>query len=429
MSILKKKIRNKKLVVGIIGLGYVGLPLAKSFSFKNILTYGFDIDKRKVNALNKGKSYINYFSQNIIKKMLKLKFKAYSNFEKISEVDIIILCLPTPLKKNSKTPEMSYINDTFKSIKPFLRKNQLISLESTTYPGTCEDIFLPYLKKKFELGENFFMVYSPEREDPGNKKYNIHNVPKILGGSTKECRNVGEKVYSLICKKIIKVSSLRAAELVKILENVYRSVNISLVNELKLLAIKMKIDIFEIINSAKTKPFGYQAFYPGPGYGGHCIPIDPFLLSWKAKKLNFDTKFIKLSGQINTKITNFVIKNIIKNLENNFSKKILFLGAAYKKDIDDYRESPALKIFNFFIKKKIKFDFYDPFVKVIRSNREKLFIKRKNNYKNILKNYDLVVILTDHTMLDYSFIQKKSNKIIDTRGVYKIYKFSNVISC
>ena len=191
----------------------------------------------------------------------------------------------------------------------------------------------------------------------------------------------------------------------------------------------MKIDIFEIINSAKTKPFGYQAFYPGPGYGGHCIPIDPFLLSWKAKKLNFDTKFIKLSGQINTKITNFVIKNIIKNLENNFSKKILFLGAAYKKDIDDYRESPALKIFNFFIKKKIKFDFYDPFVKVISSNREKLFIKSKNNYKNILKNYDLVVILTDHTVLDYSFIQKKSKKIIDTRGVYKFYKFSNVISC
>ncbi len=298
-----KKIRQKKITIGIVGLGYVGLPLARTFCKKKIKVFGFDIDKKKINKLKKGISYINYFKNSDIIKMHK-NFQCFSTFEKISNCDAIILCLPTPIKKN-KSPEMKYIINSMELLKKFLRSNQILSLESTTYPGTTEEIILPYLKK-FDLGNDFFLIYSPEREDPGNKKFSNEKIPKVVGGYSKKCLKLGSLLYKLMGTKIIKVSSLKVAEMTKLLENIYRSVNIGLVNELKMLCNKMNVNIFEIINAAKTKPFGFHAFYPGPGYGGHCIPIDPFLLSWKAKKYNFKTKFIELSGKINKNIPKII---------------------------------------------------------------------------------------------------------------------------
>jgi len=303
INILKKKIKKKTIIVGIVGLGYVGLPLAKTFIRNQVKVYGFDTDKNKIKMLINGKSYINYLKNKDILNM-RSKLEPFSSFEKIYDCDAIILCLPTPIKKN-KSPEMKYIENSLKNIQKYLREGQILSLESTTYPGTTEEVIMPYLKK-FIIGKNFFLVYSPEREDPGNKKYSNEKIPKVIGGITKNCLSIGHKLYQLMGTNIIKVSSVRIAEMTKLLENIYRSVNIGLVNELKLLCKKMNLNIFEIINTAKTKPFGFQAFYPGPGYGGHCIPIDPFLLSWKAKKYNFETDFIKLSGKINERMPNYI---------------------------------------------------------------------------------------------------------------------------
>ncbi len=318
INILKKKIKKKTIIVGIVGLGYVGLPLAKTFIRNHVKVYGFDTDKNKIKMLINGKSYINYLKNKDILNM-RSKLEPFSSFEKIYDCDAIILCLPTPIKKN-KSPEMKYIENSLKNIQKYLRKGQILSLESTTYPGTTEEVILPYLKK-FTIGKNFFLVYSPEREDPGNKKYSNEKIPKVIGGITKNCLSIGHKLYQLMGTNIIKVSSVRIAEMTKLLENIYRSVNIGLVNELKLLCKKMNLNIFEIINTAKTKPFGFQAFYPGPGYGGHCIPIDPFLLSWKAKKYNFETDFIKLSGKINERMPNYICKKIIKFLQKERKKK------------------------------------------------------------------------------------------------------------
>ena len=313
VQLYTNKINRKRLKIGIIGLGYVGLPLLYAFSKnKRIKVLGFDNDKSKIKKLVLGRSYINYFKKENIHEMILNKVQFTFNFSRIKEVDIIILCLPTPLKKN-KVPDMSYINNFLKQNSKYFQKNQAISLESTTYPGTSREIVLPHiLKRKFVPGQDFALIYSPEREDPGNKKFNLSKIPKVVGGLTDNCREIGSKIYSLLNIKIIKTSSIEIAEFTKILENVYRSINIGLVNELKILCTKMKIDIFEIINAAKTKPFGFQAFYPGPGYGGHCIPIDPFLLTWVAKRYNFETKFIKLSGEINTKIILLIFEKIKK---------------------------------------------------------------------------------------------------------------------
>tara|TARA_B000000475_G_scaffold103649_1_gene84094 strand:- start:5678 stop:6994 length:1317 start_codon:yes stop_codon:yes gene_type:complete len=431
VQLFTNKINRKRLKIGIIGLGYVGLPLLYAFSKnKRTKVFGFDNDKSKIKKLVLGKSYINYFKKENIHEMILNKVQFTYNFSRIKEVDIIILCLPTPLKKN-KVPDMSYINNFLKQNSKYFQKNQAISLESTTYPGTSREIVLPHiLKKKFIPGQDFALIYSPEREDPGNKKFNLSKIPKVVGGLTNNCKDIGSKIYSLLNIKIIKTSSIEIAEFTKILENVYRSVNIGLVNELKMLCAKMKIDIFEIINAAKTKPFGFQAFYPGPGYGGHCIPIDPFLLSWVAKRYNFETKFIKLSGEINSRIISSIEKKIIK-IVNKKSEKILILGVAYKKNVDDYRESPALVLMNKLSKRKINFDYYDPYVKIINKSRSLKKISNiksiKLNYKNI-PSYDLVVLITDHDLIDYSKLQKYSKLILDSRGVYKYCQFSNVIS-
>ena len=426
INILKKKIKKKTIIVGIVGLGYVGLPLAKTFIRNQVKVYGFDTDKNKIKMLINGKSYINYLKNKDILNM-RSKLEPFSSFEKIYDCDAIILCLPTPIKKN-KSPEMKYIENSLKNIQKYLREGQILSLESTTYPGTTEEVIMPYLKK-FIIGKNFFLVYSPEREDPGNKKYSNEKIPKVIGGITKNCLSIGHKLYQLMGTNIIKVSSVRIAEMTKLLENIYRSVNIGLVNELKLLCKKMNLNIFEIINTAKTKPFGFQAFYPGPGYGGHCIPIDPFLLSWKAKKYNFETDFIKLSGKINERMPNYICKKIIKFLqkERKKKKKCLIIGVAYKKNVDDMRESPSIKIIEILEKNKIHCDFHDPYIKTIKQLRNYKKIKYSVELKKVnLKTYDAVVIATDHDKLNYRFLQRNSKKIFDCRGRYSDKNFKNI---
>ena len=352
-------------------------------------------------------------------------FDCFSKFENISKCDAIILCLPTPIKKN-KSPEMKYIVNSIKLIKKYLRYGQVLSLESTTYPGTSEEVILPYLKR-FNLGKNFFLIYSPEREDPGNKKYSNDRIPKVVGGYTKKCLKIGSQLYKLMGTKIIEVSSIKVAEMTKLLENIYRSVNIGLVNELKMLCLKMNIDIFEIIDAAKTKPFGFHAFYPGPGYGGHCIPIDPFLLSWKAKKYNFQTKFIELSGKINEKMPKIICDKVDRILKNKKNRSCLIIGVAYKKNVDDMRESPSLQIFENLEKRKIRCDYYDPYIKEIKHVRK--FNKVKKSIKLTaanIKKYDVVVLATDHDIIDYDTLKKHSSMIFDCRGRYSKNNYKNV---
>jgi UDP-N-acetyl-D-glucosamine dehydrogenase len=428
---LYKKIQKKEAVIAVVGLGYVGQPLISQFSSKDFNCLGIDIDKKKINNLKKKSLTSRHINK--LKNIQKGKKIVYtSDFSKVKNADIIILCLPTPLKKN-KSPDMSFILSSLKSLGPYLNKGQAISLESTTYPETTEEIIVPFLeKKKFDISKNFFVIYSPERESPifnkKNNKYNLYNTPKICSGISKECVEIGILLYSKILKKVIKSNSTKSAEMAKMIENIYRAVNIGLVNELKMICHKMNINIHEVIELADTKPFGYTKFVPGPGLGGHCIPIDPFYLTWKAKQYNCDTKFIKLAGTINENVTTWTNNNILKILKKNKIDqnkcKILFLGAAYKGDIDDLRESPALKIMDFFSKKKISFDYCDPYIKKINFNNLKL--KSVNlNYKSFSK-YDCVVIVTDHTIFDNNKLLKNSKILIDTRGSLKNKNFKNL---
>ena len=420
MSIKKilSNIKKKKEKVGIIGMGYVGLPLAKSFVEKNINTYGFDIDQKKIKKLIQGVSYINYFAHKEIKKMNKKNFTPTSNFSLIKEMDLIILCLPTPIKKD-KSPDMFYILSSLKTIFPYLRKNQTLSLESTTYPGTCEEVILPMLKKKFTVGKDFFLVYSPEREDPGNKKYSLLKIPKVLGGLTLNCKLLGKKFYSMLGVKLITVNDIKTAEFTKLLENIYRSVNIGLINEMKNICNKMNINIFDAIEAAGTKPFGFQKFYPGPGYGGHCIPIDPFILAWKAKKSGADAKFIRLSGVINEQMPIKISKKIISYCLVKNERNILIIGMAYKKNVDDLRESPSLRIMDILEKKNFNLSYHDPFIKELPKTR-KFKIRKKSIKlsKSILKK-NVVLLVTDHDNINYDFIKKNSKFIFDCRGRYK----------
>lgn len=412
------KIKNKKIKIGIIGMGYVGLPLAKSFVEKNIHTYGFDIDKNKIQKLKKGSSYINYFKNAEIKKMISRNFVPTTDFKLISNMDLIILCLPTPIKKN-KSPEMLYIINSLKMIFPYLKSNQTLSLESTTYPGTCDELIAPLLKKKFTLGKNFHLIYSPEREDPGNKKYSLLKIPKVLGGYTDKCKKVGEKFYSLLNIKLILVNNIKTAEFTKLLENIYRSVNIGLINEMNNICKKLDINIFEAIEAAGTKPFGFQKFYPGPGYGGHCIPIDPFLLSWKAKQKGADAKFIELSGKINEQIPAKISNKVFNFCKKNQIKKVIIIGAAYKKNVDDLRESPSLRIIDNLLKKNLKVSYHDPYIKQLPSTREFKILKKSINLtKNILES-SVVVIVTDHDKINYNLIKKNAKFIFDCRGRFE----------
>ena len=407
--------------IGVIGLGYVGLPLALSFGkVKNFLVYGFDNDKFKVKSIKQGKSYISHISSSHIKTFIK-KNKVSDNFSHISELDIIFLCLPTPLKKGNK-PDLSYIKNCLNIISPYLRKGQTISLESSTYPGTTDEIIVKKLKKKFNLGSEFNIIYSPEREDPGNKiKMNL--IPKVVSGYTKRCEKIAKFYYSKVFSKVVLAKDLKTAEFSKILENVYRSINIGLVNEIKTIADKMNLDIFDIIKVAATKPFGFVPFYPGPGVGGHCIPLDPFYLTWKAKKFGLNTKFIKIAHQINSDIKNWIISKLENKLKIIKKKKILIIGISYKKNVDDCRESPSLDIISELQKKEAYVSYYDPYVvKIPDTRKHKLNLKSVRLNKKNIQNFDCVLILTDHDNINYKLIKNNSKLIFDSRGIFKTSK-------
>lgn len=415
---LISKIKTKNITIGIVGLGYVGLPLALRFSEVGFKVVGYDKDNKKIVKLKKHKSYIKSISD---KELIKKNFIVTSNLKILSESDVIIICLPTPLRENSKVPDMTYIKNFASSIKGFLRENHIIILESTTYPGTTREFFLPILKINGLLpGKNAFLIYSPEREDPGNTKYQIKDIPKIVSGYSDNCKKIGSLIYKKVAKKTIEVKSLEHAEMVKLYENIYRSINIGLANEMKLICNNMDLNIFEIIKAASTKPFGFSPFYPGPGYGGHCIPIDPFYLSWKSKQFGYTPKFIELSAKINNSMPSYILKNIKKIFKKDKKKlfKILILGIAYKKNVDDLRESPAVQLINILQKEKnFQINYHDPYIKKIVSRNKKFKnIKYFNLKYDKLKKFDLVAILTDHDSLDYEKILKHSKKILDCRG-------------
>ncbi|MGB9637752.1 MAG: nucleotide sugar dehydrogenase [bacterium] len=424
MKELLKKIQDKEIIVGIIGLGYVGLPLVINFSKNNIKVIGFDIDKNKVELLNNKKSYIKYISDKVIEEISN-NFKATDDFSLLNQVDFIIICVPTPLDKY-RNPDMTYVFNTARTISKYLRRNQVVILESTTYPLTTEVDLKNILEESgLVAGVDFYLGFSPEREDPGNKQFTFKQVPKIVSGINKESLILISKLYSLVVDKVVEVSSPKVAEAAKLLENIYRSVNIALVNELKIIFDRMGIDIWEVIEAAKTKPFGFQAFYPGPGLGGHCIPIDPFYLTWKAKEYDVNTKFIELAGEINTYMPYYVIQKTIEVL-NKFNKSIfgcnvLVLGLAYKKDVDDARESPALKIIDILENDyNCKVDYNDPYIPKSPKFRKYNILKESVELtQENLRKYDVVIVVTDHSLYDPEFIAKNSNLVIDTRNLIK----------
>ncbi len=425
-DLLKEKISIKDFTVGIIGLGYVGLPLALTFCERKIKVIGFDINKNYVEKLNKGESYIQHISSQRISKQISRNFLIPTgDFKEIINTDVIIICVPTPLTKH-REPDLSYITTTFENIKDYLKKGQLIILESTTYPGTTEEVIKPILNSNgFIVGEDIFLVYSPEREDPGNKIYSANNIPKILGGITKNCSYLGKLTYQAVIDNVVVVTSTKVAEMTKLIENVHRAVNIGLVNELKTLTDSLDIDIYEVINAAATKPFGFTPFYPGPGLGGHCIPIDPFYLSWKAKEYDINLKFIELAGEINSSMPNYIISKISEYLNSKCksikNSTILILGLSYKKNIDDLRESPALEIIQLLLNSNALVKYSDPYFKKMPNLR-----KYKFNIESIeitsqnLKKFDCVILTTDHDDFDYKMIEENSNFLIDTRGKYKL---------
>ena len=421
---LLNKIVDKKITVGVIGLGYVGLPLSLTIASEKINTVGFDIDEKKVQLINNGKSYINHIKNQAISNVLDKYFFATADYSDILKLDIIIICVPTPLKDNNE-PDLQYIFNTLNSIKSYLRENQLLILESTTYPGTTNEHIVPIVMKLgLNIGTNFFVGYSPERVDPGNENFSIKNIPKIVSGHTKNCLKLTKSFYDQIINKTVSVSSTKVAEMTKIMENIHRAINIGLVNELKLVADKMDIDIYEVINAASTKPFGFKPYYPGPGLGGHCIPIDPFYLTWKARQIGVDTRFIELAGEINTSMPDYVIEKIRIEL-NEIGKtlnncKILILGLAYKKNISDTRESPSLNIIDKLINFGAKVDYSDPYVFVFPKTRKyKIDLESIQLSAKKINSYEIVVLVTDHKLFDYDLIRKNAKKIIDTRGYYK----------
>jgi UDP-N-acetyl-D-glucosamine dehydrogenase len=426
------RIQSRQAVIGIIGLGYVGLPLTLRFVEAGFRIIGFDIDAAKVDKLKKGESYIKHIGSKKVAAMCNTgKFDATTDFSRATEVDALILCVPTPLGTHQE-PDMSFIITTLESLLPYLRKGQLVSLESTTYPGTTEEELRPRIEERgLLIGEDVFLVFSPEREDPGNPYFTTGTIPKVVGGSTPACLEIGAALYGGVIEKIVKVSSTQAAEMTKLLENIYRAVNIGLVNELKIVSDRMGIDIWEVVDAAATKPFGFTPFYPGPGLGGHCIPIDPFYLTWKSKEYDIDTRFIELAGQINTKMPEWVVGKIMDALNDRKKAlngaKILVMGIAYKKNIDDMRESPSVKLMELLAAKGAIVAYSDPHVPVFPKMRNHHFdLKSVEPTPALLASMDCVLVATDHESFDYSSIQKNSQLVVDTRGRYRKV-FSNVV--
>lgn len=413
---LLKKIKNKTAKVSVIGLGYVGLPLAMLIANKNYTVYGIDTDIKKINLLKNKKNYIKHINSIELKNLIdKKKLIPSNNSNLLSESDVVVVCVPTPLKINSKIPDLSHLKNACNLILKNARKNSLIIIESTTYPGTTDEIFIPKLNKKFQ--DSYFISYSPEREDPGNKKFTTKNIPKVIGANEKYSKKLIKEFYGRVFKKVVQVKNIKVAEATKIYENIFRSINIALVNEMKYAFNKFDINIYDVIKASSTKPFGFMPFYPGPGLGGHCIPIDPIYFSWKSKKLGFNCNFIELSEKINSgvpkKITNYVKKNF------NEKSKILIIGLAYKKNIDDYRESPSLKIFDSLVRSNYNVLYHDKFILKIPKNRHYQSLighKSISLSKEKLKKFDLTILLTDHDYLNKNMIIKNSKFIIDTRN-------------
>ncbi len=419
-----QKIADREYVVGIVGLGYVGLPLALEFDVKGFRVIGFDIDEQKVELLSQGKSYIQHIGTERVTKMVNSgRFTATTDFARAGEADALILCVPTPLTKQ-REPDMTYIVDTINALAPSLRAEHFVCLESTTYPGTTAEIIVPTIEQQgFKVGRDAFVAFSPEREDPGNKNFQTGTIPKVVGADDEISRAIATALYSAIIVKVVPVSSTRAAEAVKLTENIFRSVNIALVNELKLVYDQMGIDIWEVIEGAKSKPFGFMPFYPGPGLGGHCIPIDPFYLTWKAREFEVPTKFIELAGEINTAMPHHVVQKTqdALNAQGKSIKgsSVLVLGIAYKKDVDDMRESPSLRIIDLLRAKGAKVEFYDPYIPVILMTREFSHLAAEKTIQLTaaeIRRFDAVVIATDHSNVDYKALVEQAKLVIDTRN-------------
>ena len=426
-KLLLSKFKNKKFIVGIVGLGYVGLPICERFSRVGVEVIGVDNNSSKINTLKRGSSYIkssklknfNYFNKN--KKNLS------TNYKILTKCDAILICLPTPLK--NYRPDMSYVFNCAKKLKKIIKPYQLLVLESTVYPGATNDLVNIIKQKKLNIGSNFFVGYSPERENPGDKSFSYKKTPKVISGFSKYCLILMDALYKHITFKRVKSEDLKSAELSKLLENLYRSVNIGLINELKIICEYLKIDIFKVIDLAATKNFGFQKFLPGPGLGGHCIPIDPYYLSWISKKKGYDPKFIPLAGKINTMMPLWVVNKMLSNLKSP-KQKILILGVAYKKNVDDDRESPSFEIMKILKKKKINFEYNDPYFDKIRKGRQNKIIKKSIILnKNNLKKFSAVLVVTDHDKYDYKFIAQNSKIVFDARGVYKKFAFKNIVYC
>jgi UDP-N-acetyl-D-glucosamine dehydrogenase len=420
---LSMLIEEGTATVGIIGLGYVGLPIVIRFCEEGFRVVGFDVDPAKVKCLKKGKSYIEHIPSEKISSFVKGRqplLSVTTDMSLLAEVDVIIICVPTPLS-NKREPDMTYVESTAREITHYLRKGQLVSLESTTYPGTTDELLLPMFEQKgLRVGQDFFLIFSPEREDPGRVDFTTSNTPKIVGGITRHCVSLGASLYAKIVSSVVPVSSTKVAEMSKLLENIYRSVNIALVNELKVLCDRIGIDIWEVIEAAKTKPFGFQAFYPGPGLGGHCIPIDPFYLTWKAREYNFATRFIELAGEINSNMPYYVVQKVMDAL-NSYGKslkgsKVLVLGMAYKKDVDDKRESPSMELIKILQQKGAKVAYNDPLIPVAISPRKGFTMRSTKLTEKSVRSYDCVLIATDHSAYDYRWLVKNSRLVVDTRN-------------
>lgn len=441
-SEIKTKIENRQAKVGIIGLGYVGLPLALLFSEQRLPVTGFDIDRKKVDTISQGGSYIFRIPAEEVQAAKANGFSATAEYSRITEMDAVIICVPTPLNEYHE-PDLSFITNTAEAIAPHIRAGQLVILESTTYPGTTEEILVPILEKgnKADLkaarngdsrGQQFYVAFSPEREDPGNTSVARHDIPKVVGGLDSQGAELAAGLYGAIFRRTVPVSSPAAAEMTKLLENIYRCVNIALVNELKLLCLRMGLDIWEVIAAASTKPFGFHPFYPGPGLGGHCIPVDPFYLSWKAKEWDFRTRFIELAGEINTAMPYHVLASVGEALNRHKKAvngaRVLVLGVAYKKDIDDLRESPSLTIIELLQKAGAEVSYHDPYFPFIGRGR-KYDLQMKRAPLENLGQYDCTLIVTDHSDYDYRRIVQESQLVVDTRNATKGIQSPKVVHC
>jgi len=428
---LRKRIKRKEIKIAVVGLGYVGLPLAIEFTKKGFSVLGIDIDKDRINHIKKRESYITDVKTEELKKVLATgRFSAQRDFSAIKAAEVIIICVPTPLKKKYH-PNISYIKQAVKGISRYFKKGSLVILESTTYPGTTQEVILPLLEQNnLKHGKDFYLCFSPERIDPGNKKYSVSKIPKIVGGINREATSLATLVYQNIINRVVPVSSTTVAEAVKLLENTFRLINIGLIDELAMMCHKMNIDIWEVIEAAKTKPFGFMPFYPGPGVGGHCIPKDPLYLYWKARHHGFKSRFIKLASDIITSMPEYVTERVINLLKKGNGElnkmRVLVIGVTYKKDIKDLRKSPALDIIDIFQKRNISVSYYDPLIPYLKLNHLINF-KSIDLNKNNLSRFDCVVIATDHSTLDYDFILKNSKLILDTRNVYRAIKANKVI--